>query len=291
MRPRFPRLFGALVCVALVPACGLQENREATHFLSSPVPQVTKLVPKPSPVAPTKAPVRPAPAAPLVNTYVAPQPAAAYVAPPPPAPEPLPPATPATIAVPATDPLKVYDSPSDSAHYESFSGSSGYGSQRVMLVTQHHRGWTEVLLPSKPNGRRGWVKVGDVGEKVTTWRIDVLLSQSRLVLRHGDSIVVDAPLGWGKPSTPTPTGTFYITDVTAPSDPSGPYGPRAYGTSAYSDALSSFDGKPPQIAIHGTNHPELIPGRISNGCLRLTNPTVQQMMPVLELGTPVYIRW
>src|SRR5262249_33925606 len=98
-----------------------------------------------------------------------------------------------------------------------------------------------------------------------------------------------APVGDGKYSTPTPTGTFYITDVTAPSDTSGPYGPRAYGTSAFSNALSSFDGQPPQIAIHRTNQPYLIPGHVSNGCIRLTNSTVQRLMPVLELGTPVYI--
>ena len=283
-RTRLLRVTVALMAVSLVPACGLRTH-VATQYVSSPVPRVTKLVPKSKPKVKPKPIVRAAPV--IVRSYIAPPPPAA----PAPVASGLPPATPATIAFPAVDPLRVYDSPSTSAHYENMSGSSGYGSQHVMLVTQHRREWTEVLLPSKPNGRRGWVKASDVGEKVTTWRIDVFINNPRLVLRHGSQIVVDAAVGVGKSSTPTPTGVFYITDVTAPRDPNGPYGPRAYGTSAYSEALSSFDGEPPQIAIHGTNQPWLIPGHVSNGCLRLNNSTVQQMMPILELGTPVYIHY
>lgn len=282
-RTRSVRVAIVLMAVAMVPACGLRTHA-GTQYVSSPVPRVTKLVPKAKPKVKAKIKQAVAPVAPtVVRTYVAP------IAAPAPAVGGLPPATPATVAFPAVDPFRVYDSPSTSSHSETLSATSSYGSQRVMLVTQHHPGWTEVLLPSKPNGRRAWVQVGDVGEKVTTWRIDVFLNNPRLVLRHGSEIVVDAPVGVGKPSTPSPTGVFYITDVTAPRDTSGPYGPRAYGTSAFSDALSSFDGEAPQIAIHGTNQPWLIPGHVSNGCLRLNNSTVERMMPILELGTPVYI--
>lgn len=241
-----------------------------------------KLVtPSPSP----KPKPSPSPTPQRVLAYVAP-PAPVYVPPPS---NGLPLATPATIAFPAASPVVVYSAPTTASNKEELSPTSLYGSQRVFLVVEHRKGWTQVLLPSKPNGRRAWMKAGDLAERIVHQRVDIFLSQARLVVREGSTIVSDTGAGVGKPSTPTPTGTFYITDVTAPADTSGPYGPRAYGTSAFSEVLDSFDGEAPQIAIHGTNHPELIPGRVSNGCLRLLNGTIQHLMPILELGTPVYI--
>lgn len=216
----------------------------------------------------------------------------AYVASPPPPPfgvYGLPTFEPATIAFPAANPMKLYDSPSTKAHYTDLSGDSTYGSERVMMVVEHRGTWDQVLLPSKPNGRRAWVQSQDVGEKVINLRIDIFVSQERLVLRDGNDVLLVAEIGDGAPSTQTPLGTFYVTDVTAPADTSGPYGPRAYGTSAFSNDLSSFDGQPPQIAIHGTNQPYLIPGHVSNGCIRLHNADIEKMMPIVQLGTPVYI--
>lgn len=249
----------------------------STAGLASIVTPSPTMTPTPTPVS------RPAPQVIARPARVA---APVYVPPPSGA---LPPATPATIAFPAASPIVVYSSPSTSSDKEELSPTSLYGSQRVFLVVEHRPGWTQILLPSKPNGRRAWMKADDLAERVVSQRVDVFINQKRLVVRDHSSIISDTGVGVGKPSTPTPTGTFYITDITAPRDTSGPYGPRAFGTSAYSDALDSFDGQAPQIAMHGTNHPELIPGRVSNGCLRLLNSTVRQLMPVLQLGTPVYI--
>jgi lipoprotein-anchoring transpeptidase ErfK/SrfK len=53
--------------------------------------------------------------------------------------------------------------------------------------------------------------------------------------------------------------------------------------------LQSFDGGVGQIAIHGTNHPNLIPGYISNGCVRMQNDDIMQVADLAPVGTPVSI--
>jgi lipoprotein-anchoring transpeptidase ErfK/SrfK len=44
------------------------------------------------------------------------------------------------------------------------------------------------------------------------------------------------------------------------------------------------------VGIHGTNQPELIPGYISNGCVRLRNADILALGRRIEVGTPVLIK-
>jgi lipoprotein-anchoring transpeptidase ErfK/SrfK len=53
--------------------------------------------------------------------------------------------------------------------------------------------------------------------------------------------------------------------------------------------LQSFDGGPAQIAIHGTNRPDLIGKFVSNGCVRLNNSDITALQPLVPVGTPVQI--
>lgn len=53
--------------------------------------------------------------------------------------------------------------------------------------------------------------------------------------------------------------------------------------------LDSFDGGPPQLAIHGTPNPEQMGQDISNGCIRLPDEVVLAVAEHVELGTPVHI--
>ena len=43
------------------------------------------------------------------------------------------------------------------------------------------------------------------------------------------------------------------------------------------------------VSLHGTNRPELIPGRVSAGCIRMTNEDVLALRPLLPVGAPVTI--
>jgi lipoprotein-anchoring transpeptidase ErfK/SrfK len=64
--------------------------------------------------------------------------------------------------------------------------------------------------------------------------------------------------------------------------------PWAFGTSAYS-SLSDWPGGG-VIGIHGTDQPELIPGRPSHGCIRIRNPAIVRLARRMPIGTPVRIR-
>jgi hypothetical protein len=66
------------------------------------------------------------------------------------------------------------------------------------------------------------------------------------------------------------------------------YGPIAFGTSAYS-RLSEWPGGG-VIGIHGTDEPQLIPGRVSHGCVRVRNRAIRRLARRLSIGTPVRIR-
>jgi lipoprotein-anchoring transpeptidase ErfK/SrfK len=67
------------------------------------------------------------------------------------------------------------------------------------------------------------------------------------------------------------------------------YGPIAYGTSAKSAVLTDWPGGG-FVGIHGTNQPQLIPGRISHGCIRMRNRNILRLSRLMPVGTPLTIR-
>jgi lipoprotein-anchoring transpeptidase ErfK/SrfK len=44
------------------------------------------------------------------------------------------------------------------------------------------------------------------------------------------------------------------------------------------------------VGIHGTNQPEILPGRVSHGCIRLRNPDILRLASLMRVGTPVTVR-
>ena len=65
------------------------------------------------------------------------------------------------------------------------------------------------------------------------------------------------------------------------------YGPLAFGLSARS-RLTDWPGGG-FIGIHGTDQPELLPGRVSYGCIRLADRDIVRLGRLLGVGTPVGI--
>lgn len=169
-----------------------------------------------------------------------------------------------------------------------------YSFDQTLLVraTQEVEGttWYYVDLPLRPNGQRGWVSPEEFTiAEVATWA-EVDLDARTITVWEDDAVVLTAPVAIGTDETPTPLGTFYVTDpVDLTANPTGVYGAYAIGLSGYSDVLEEFQGAPPQIAIHGTNQPNLIGDAVSNGCIRMTNDDVLAVAEVLEFGSPVFV--
>ena len=150
------------------------------------------------------------------------------------------------------------------------------------------REWARVQLAILPHGSTGWVPRSALGamHQVRT-RLVVDRSRFRATLWRGERVVFRARIGVGQTRWPTPRGEFYIREKLARFDDPF-YGPVAFGTSARSRVLTDWPGGG-YIGIHGTDRPDLIPGRISHGCIRLRNADALRLAQLMPLGTPVTI--
>lgn len=163
----------------------------------------------------------------------------------------------------------------------------------VVLVLREIRrngaGWVHVRLPVLPNGRTGWVRRSALGGYAfVRTRLVVDRARLRATLLEDGRPIFRAPIGIGVPAAPTPAGEFYVRLRLAGFDDPF-YGPLAFGTSARSDVLTDWPGGG-FIGIHGTNAPELIPGRVSHGCVRLRNEDIVRLSRLMPVGTPLTIR-
>jgi hypothetical protein len=161
----------------------------------------------------------------------------------------------------------------------------------LALRSRRARGrvWIEVRVPGRPNGRTGWVPRAALGPlRAVTTALEIYRRGSRAVLRRDGRAIWRARVGHGAPGTATPAGRFYIREKLRNLNGSPIYGPWAFGTSAYS-SLSDWPGGG-VVGIHGTNQPELIPGRPSHGCVRVRNHAIRRLARLMPVGTPVRIR-
>jgi lipoprotein-anchoring transpeptidase ErfK/SrfK len=158
----------------------------------------------------------------------------------------------------------------------------------VFLVLEQQPEWLKVRVSSRPNNLVAWVRRSEVSLRTVPNRVVVEVGAHRVTVYHGDKVLMQAPVAVGTGRTPTPLGEFFV-DGTVVLRPGGPYGSGQISVSGFSNVLHSFGGGIGQIALHGTNRPELIGQNVSNGCIRMTDEMLDQMMPLVPLGTPVTI--
>jgi hypothetical protein len=168
------------------------------------------------------------------------------------------------------------------------------GTDNLVLIFDREVGldnrlWVRVSFPSLPNGAAGWVPrdaLGGYGMVHTRLVIDLGALNARLYDKG--RIVFESPVGIGEPEWPTPIGNFYIRNrLTGFADPF--YGPVAFGTSARSSVLTDWPAGG-FVGIHGTDRPELLPGPVSHGCVRMRNRDILKLDRLMPVGTPVTIR-
>jgi lipoprotein-anchoring transpeptidase ErfK/SrfK len=148
--------------------------------------------------------------------------------------------------------------------------------------------WVKVGLATLPNGRAGWLPrsiLGGYGAVDTQLVIDV--ERFTATLRRAGRVVFRARVGVGQARWPTPHGRFYIRNQLT-RFAGATYGPLAFGTSARSEHLTDWPGGG-FIGIHGTDQPQLIPGRISHGCIRMRNRDILALAKLMPIGTPLTI--
>lgn len=150
--------------------------------------------------------------------------------------------------------------------------------------------WIEVLLPVKPNGTTGWIRRDEVSLSDNPFRVEIVRADYSLRVFNRNSLWVETTIAVGNGATPTPVGEYYLMELLAPPDPTGPYGPYAFGLSGFSEVLDSFGGADTAvIGLHGTNDPGSLGSKVSHGCIRLENSIIEALAATLPLGTPVKI--
>ncbi|MEC4813117.1 MAG: L,D-transpeptidase [Scytonema sp. PMC 1069.18] len=120
------------------------------------------------------------------------------------------------------------------------------------------------------------------------------LSDRRVYVYRGETVIASYPIGIGKKGWETPTGSFQvlnkqhnpiwqhpITGKIFPSGTDSPLGDRWIGF--WTDGRN-------QIGFHGTPDDDLVGAAISHGCLRMRNPDVRLLYKQVGLGTTVEVQ-
>jgi lipoprotein-anchoring transpeptidase ErfK/SrfK len=149
--------------------------------------------------------------------------------------------------------------------------------------------WLRVRLPVLPNGTTGWIPRRTLGgNNFVRTHLVVDLKRLTATLYDNGRAIFRAPVGVGTPEAPTPKGRFYIRNKLTKFR-SRFYGPLAFGTSARSAVVTDWPAGG-YVGIHGTDRPELLPGRVSHGCIRMRNADIVKLARLLPFGTPLTIR-
>jgi lipoprotein-anchoring transpeptidase ErfK/SrfK len=123
----------------------------------------------------------------------------------------------------------------------------------------------------------------------------VYIAARWLLYLHGTEVVAAWSIGVGKPGEETPTGEFTIGpkqkdpvwfrpghDPVPFGDPENPLGTRWLPWHA--------GGEKTGFGFHGTNEPEAVGGRVSQGCVRMRNEDVELLHAILPEGARVVVR-
>jgi hypothetical protein len=167
------------------------------------------------------------------------------------------------------------------------------GTQNDVLVLARvdispRQSWYRARLPVLPNNTVGYVQKRDLSPLFTVHtHLYVNRGSMTATLKRDDKTIFKTIVGIGKSYWPTPRGEFYIRDkLTNFHNPF--YGPVAFGTSARSPTLTDWPGGG-YVGVHGTNQPQILPGRVSHGCIRMRNPAILQLARLMPVGTPLTI--
>ena len=150
-------------------------------------------------------------------------------------------------------------------------------------------GWLHVRLLGRPNGATGWIRPQATRLTSTPWHLWVQLGNRRVLAFKSGRLVKAFRAVVGKPSTPTPTGHFFVEEAVRIG---WQYvgAPYALALSARSNVLQEFEGGPGQIAMHGTaNVGGVLGTAVSHGCIRLDSASITWLAGRIGAGVPVTI--
>jgi len=166
-----------------------------------------------------------------------------------------------------------------------------FGNRLALLVEEFDStgAWAKVLLPVRPNGTTTWVQTAFFNVETHNYHITIDVSENKVNVYQGDTLLVEQLAVSGRESRPTPVVRAYIDEKIRGETLSPAYGDWVLSIAAFSEALGTFGGGMPKLALHGTNQPELMGQYVSSGCVRIPNEIVSFIADTVPVGTIVDI--
>ena len=166
-----------------------------------------------------------------------------------------------------------------------------FGNRLALLVEEFDTtgNWAKVFVPIRPNGSTAWIQTAFFHEETHDFHIEISLSQNSVNVFRGDQLLVEQIAVAGRESRPTPLVRSYIDEKIRGETLSPAYGDWILSIAAYSEALGTFGGGLPKLALHGTNQPELMGQNVSSGCIRVPNEVINFIAESVPVGTIVDI--
>jgi L,D-transpeptidase catalytic domain len=168
-----------------------------------------------------------------------------------------------------------------------------FGSERALSVVAKLQGrWLGVTEAGVGHNRVVWVdaRSGGLSYARTRLELDVDLSARTLVVRRDGAVERRVSIGVGRTGSPTPTGTFAVTDKLKGAAYSSAYGCCILALSATQPNLPAGWTGGNRIAIHGTLSSSDFGRAVSAGCMHASDLDLHYLMRTVPLGTPVVIR-
>jgi hypothetical protein len=158
-----------------------------------------------------------------------------------------------------------------------------YGSGTRLWVRSRRDGWLKVAALNAPGGV-GWIEERRTRPaRRLPRRIEIDLSSRRLRV-FGDGGRWSTPVVVGAPESPTPLGTFQVTDRLRGERFQGVYGAWIFVLSAYGSPSRTS-----RLALHGVP-PAARSLTGSAGCVRVPARALRRLAREIPPGTPVRIR-
>jgi lipoprotein-anchoring transpeptidase ErfK/SrfK len=150
--------------------------------------------------------------------------------------------------------------------------------------------WLKVRLPSRPNDATAWIRESNVILRKNPMRVEISLRRHELRVFRRGRVVLRIGVALGAAATPTPRGRFAIYQKIREVWWS-PLGPWALHLTAHSNVLFEYAGGPGRVAIHGARGVLWAAAGTnpSHGCIRIPDPGIRKVVPLVSPGTPVDI--
>lgn len=165
-----------------------------------------------------------------------------------------------------------------------------WGTPTVLAVVGEHGNWLRVMATALPNGGSAWIPASAAGVVASPWLIRADLSQRRVTAYRDGHVVRRFRVAIGRPSTPTPTGRFAITDKLSFIGGSAAYGCCAVALTGHQTHIEPGWSGGDRLAIHGTRQTGTIGLAASFGCLRARDEDVRWLIQHAYLGSIVEVR-